>query len=100
VLLGPNGTRNLAVRDVTKQDVSKRVLALAGHGGTPCALDELLAVESVEPLPCIIAVDSVEREHGSVPEHLAEHRGVLQQNLLLLGKGVETGGDDSVDRLG
>ena len=49
VLLGPLGSRDLAVRDVPDEQVAERVLAVAVDGARPLAADELLPLERVQP---------------------------------------------------
>ena len=47
MLVGSRSTRDLPVRDVARENVSKRVLGFVGNGRLPRALDESLAFESV-----------------------------------------------------
>src|SRR6186713_970518 len=50
VLLGSAGTRNLAIGDISNEQVPEGVLALARHRGPPLATDELLPLEAVQGL--------------------------------------------------
>jgi hypothetical protein len=48
VLLAPNPTGDLAVRNVADEDVPERVLRLAGDRRAPLTPNELVTLESVE----------------------------------------------------
>ena len=50
VELGPVTARNLGVRDVAHQDMTKGVLRPYADRGAALAADELLALEGVQPM--------------------------------------------------
>src|SRR5439155_18744166 len=79
MLVRPLPARNLPIRDVTDEQMLEGELGLACNGGATCAFDELLALEGVQPPFEFILVAC----QTSEPEHLAHHRGVLQERLLL-----------------
>ena len=91
VFLRPLGARNLPVRDVAHQDVLERELRLTGDRAAPRALHELLLLQRVQAL-----LADTERPE---PEHLAQHRGVLQRRLLLRRQPVQARGDDPLHGL-
>ena len=91
VLLRPLGARNLPVRDVAHQDMLERELRLAGDRAAPRALHELLLLQRVQAL-----LADTERAE---PEHLAQHRGVLQHRLLLRRQPIQARGDDPLHGL-
>ena len=78
----------------------ERVLRVAFQRRAPLPLDELLPGKAVEKLLRPIAVDAAEPRHRPEPEHLAEHRSVLEERLLLAAEGVETSGDQPLDGFG
>src|SRR5215211_4324527 len=78
----------------------ERVLRVAFQRRPSLALDELLAGEAVEELLGALAGDAAQLRHRVEPEHLAEHRGVLDERLLLLAQRVETRGDQPLDGFG
>ena len=100
VLLSSPGTRNLAVGDISNEQVQEGVLALARHRGPPLATDELLSLQVVQGLLRGRPLHACDAGGGTQPEDLADHRSVLKQGLLLVGKRIEPGGDDSLHRLG
>ena len=100
MLVRSRRTRDLAVGDIADEHVAERVLALARDRGACETLDELLALERVQQLLGLPACDAVDGFDRAEPEHLADDGRVLEQPLLLLGEGVEPGGDDSLHRLG
>src|SRR5438105_3335755 len=92
------GPRNLAVRDVANEHVEKRVLRLVRDRRSACTLHESLSLKRMQEL--LDVVSTVPVDEASEPEHLAEHRSVLEQFLLSAGEAIETCGDDSLNRLG
>ena len=100
VPLGTTRARDLRVRDVAHEDVPERVLGVGRDGATTVAADELLPLELVEPVLDRRLVDAAEVRERPGPEDLADHRCVLDQELLVGRKPVEPGGDDPLDRLG
>ena len=71
MFLRPLGARNLPVRDIADQDVLERELRLAVDRAAPRALHELLLLQRMQ----LLLADTERAE----PEHLADHRRVLQQ---------------------
>jgi hypothetical protein len=90
--------RDLCVRHVAHQQMPKRILGLARHRAAPFPANELLALECVEPLLDSRGRKPTERPERTRPEHLADHRRVLEQELLLGGKAVEACRDDPLHR--
>jgi hypothetical protein len=88
MLLRTSSARNLPVGDLPNKHMPKRELGLAGNGGATLPKDEPLALERMQKCVDVVAPDATR------PEHLAEHRRVLQQPLLVLGKTVESCGND------
>ena len=71
----------------------------ARHRASPCPLHELLALERVESLVRAASGPAAEPGERCAPEHLPEHRGVLEQRLLLGRQRVEARGDDALHAL-
>ena len=95
VLLGAVGSGDLPVGDVANEGVCERELGLAFDGRALLAAHEALALERVQGRRRVRAV-----ANGRRPEHLADDGGVAQQVFLGVGKPVEAGRDDALERLG
>ena len=93
--LGTIGAWDLAVGHVADERVRERELALSLERRSALATDEALAFERVESCGSGFRA-SADRAR---PEHLPDDGCVLKQSLLGLGKPVETGGDDALQRL-
>src|SRR6266545_5997357 len=91
---------DLGVGNVTDENVSKRVLALAREGGSALAPDEILAVEQMQQAIGLARRDPCHRFDRSRPEDLPDHGTVLHKLLLCLGQRVEARGDDALKRFG
>src|SRR5205085_6593071 len=100
MLLAALAARNLAVGDVAEEHVPECVLVLPGDRRTTSALHELLALEPVQHLlghrPWEFG-DDLERTH---PEHLPYDGRALDEPLLVVREGVESGRDDALHALG
>jgi hypothetical protein len=97
VPLGAGSARNLAVGHVAHEQVAEGVLALAGDRRAPLAADELLSLERMQPRLAFVALDSAHGAGRPEPEHLPEHRCVLQQLLLGRRQAVEPRRDDPLE---
>ena len=78
----------------------KAVLAAFRRARVGLDRDELLARQRREHLLDLIAGHSADRRKAVERERLAEHRRLLHEPALVLGKTVEPGGDEGVQRLG
>ncbi len=83
VARGAGGARDLSVADVPHEHVPERVLALAFHRARAGRPHELLARQLVQRQLHLGRVTVAHRRERTRPEHLAEHRGVLEQALPL-----------------
>ena len=91
----PGRPQDLAVGHIADQHVRERVLRLPGHQGGPVAADELPALQPVQGLLQLPAAGpAAESGDRTEPEHLPDHRGVLQQPLARRGQQVQPGADD------
>jgi hypothetical protein len=96
----PRRTRDLTVGDVSKQDVTERVLRLSLRGRVLIASNELPPLEPEHALLDGPAVLRRHRSDGAAPEDSADHCSVLDERLLVIRKAVETRGDDPVHSRG
>ena len=92
--------RDLPVADVPHEHVPEPVLLLALHRAGACGTDELLARKFVQRQLDLTSVAAAHRRDGARPEHLAEHRGILEQALPFRRQRVEAGGDQCLHRFG
>src|SRR6476661_6896868 len=100
VPLAAHRARDLAVRDVTHENVSKCVLVLAGDGGAPLAADQALPLEGVQATLDGFEIEPRQLGRRAGPEDFSEYGGVLHQTLFIVAQAVEARRDDSLDRLG
>jgi hypothetical protein len=94
VALCARAARDLRIRHVANQHVQERVLRIALHGGAPLAPDEVLALKCMQ----LIFEGSVGRTvQRPEPECLSDHRGPLEQRLLVRREHVEPRRDDALE---
>src|SRR5436309_2904472 len=72
----------------------ERELGLASDPGATRALDEFLALESVQTLLQLASLRS--RGERAYPEDLADDRRVLQQRLLVRWERIQASGNDAL----
>ena len=95
MLVGPLRSRDLLVRNVADERMSKDVLVLACDRAPAISRHELLSrkrVQSAFERPALAT-------EGSQPEDSPDHGCVLEQRLLLGRQRVEPGGDDALHGL-
>ena len=97
---GTGRARDLLVADVPDQQMPEAMLGLALHRARARRTNKLLAGEFVQRLLHLVQVAVTHLRQRPRPEHLADHRGVLEQALPLGGEGVEAGGDQRLHRIG
>ena len=93
------GPRDLAVGDVSHEDVPEAVLHLSFHRAPPGRPHQLLARQLVQRLLDLMRVPGSHGGGRTGPEDLSDHRRVLQELLPLEGQRVEPGRDQRLDRL-
>ena len=100
VLLGPLGPGNLAVGDVADEQMPEGVLADRPRRCCPRSRrTNSFRSSACSPSSNARPAGPASRERTG-PEALADHRGVLEQRLLLRLEQVEPGGDQALDGLG
>ncbi len=99
VLARAGGTRNLRVGDVAHERVPEGVFRLPLDRAPPCRPHELLPSELVERQLDLVLAAVAHRDERTRPEHLAEHRGVLEEALAIRRERVETRCDQGVHAL-
>jgi hypothetical protein len=77
--------RNLAVRDVSHEEMPERMLRLIRDGRLSLAAYELLALERVQASRQLLRVDLGQLRDATRPERLAENSPVLEHGLLVSG---------------
>src|SRR5438034_1072180 len=98
--LGARRARDLAVSNVAHEHMAEFVLGFSRHGASPLATYEVLPCEAAKALLDLREFSTADRSQRRRPEHLAEHRGVLQERLLVRRQRVKSSGDDPLDVLG
>ncbi len=96
VLCGALRPRDLPVRDVANECMTKGELDVVLDRGLPLSSNEALPVERVQGGG---RSRSLAPERAA-PEDLADDCSVLQQGLLLALEAIESSGDDALERLG
>ena len=91
--------RDLLVGDVPHQRVGEGVLRLAQHDRVALPPQQLLSLQLVQHVLRRPALPLPDLGQRAEPERAADHRRVLQQQLLIRGQRVEAGGDDRLHRL-
>ena len=99
MLADARGSRNLLVRDVADQGMPERELLLSLHGAATGWTHELPARQLVQGELDLAQVDASHRRERPGPEHLADHRRILQEPLALRHQGVEPRRDQRLDAL-
>ena len=98
---GARGARDLAVADVPDQQRARSRTRLSPSiERVRERADELLAGQLVQRLLDLARVAAAHRRQRARPEHLAHHRGVLEQALALRRERVQAGGDQRLHRVG
>ena len=92
------GARDLGVGDVADERMPEAVLGLSFHRAGPARTHKLLARQLVQRLLRVCQVALAHSCQRAGPEHLAQHRRVLQQALPLRGQGVEARRDQRLHR--
>src|SRR5260221_10254579 len=91
----PFRLRDACVGDLTGHGVFDRVLALARDRGAVAPLDKPAFLEHAQ-----VRLDALEQlVDGAAPERPADHGTRLERGFLLRGQEIDTGGDDSLDRV-
>ena len=100
MLCSTPGAGDLLVGDVSDEQVPEPVLRLPLHRRLAGRPHQLFARELVQRPLDLMWITVVHCADGAGPEHLPQHRRVLEEGLALLGKGVKAGRDQCLDRLG
>jgi hypothetical protein len=100
MLVDSRRSGDLRIRNVADEYVAEGVLGLSGQRRTPLPAHELLSIECMQQLFSAATIQAGDRLERSGPEHLPEHRRVLQQILLCRRKTVEPCRDDALHVLG
>src|SRR6266508_7048404 len=99
MLLATASPRNLSVRHIPDESVTKRVLALAA-GRRTIATENTPAIEFAKTGVDLATANRRNRRNSVGPEGSAYGSGSLNERLLLSREGVETCSDDALDGLG
>ena len=99
VLLGAQCARDLLVGDVSDDGVGEGELRLAEHDRGALPPHQLLSLQLVQQVLDRPALAGADLRQRAQPERPADHGGILDEELLLHGQRVETGGDDRLHRL-
>ena len=99
VLLRAVRAGDLAIRGVAHENVHERVLVVALHRRTPLAAHELLSREHMKAFFQFAARRAVHRLERTEPEDFPQHRGVVEERLLLAREDVEPCVDHALQRL-
>ncbi len=94
------GTGDLPVRDVADERVAEGVLVLARDGARGEPPDELLLLQRPKREPDLRGLEVADGRNRVRPEAAADHRRILEHELLVPLQRVDPRCDDSLHRLG